>query len=292
MTLIMKATEFADQSAAFKKRYANVQALYNAGWWVQPKYDGCFGMAVLQADGDSRMLSRTGEDYSASCGHILEELDRAAFAAHGSNWDSFVVLGEVWHTEWEFPRISGSMRRRAACPELLFMVHDLLPHTLTTPISYSDRLDQLATLLDAPVRLRSVRGVPSQVNDNHDVQAWAVSLKQRGGFDGAVLKDPGAGYKIGNVRNGEIVKVKPTQSLDLMVTAVQSEPGEKTGRDVYSFAVEYRDERTWVGSGVPHDYVPKIGDIVEVEFMGFTPGGLLREPRFKGVRFDKTQQDT
>jgi DNA ligase-1 len=120
---------------------------------------------------------------------------------------------------------------------------------------------------------------------------YANDLKAKGGYDGAVLKDPDAGYSIGNVRLGQIVKVKPTQSLDLAVTAWAKDKGEKTGRDVYTLYVQYKGKTTGVGSGVPHDYVPAVGHIVEVEFMGFTPDGLLREPRFKGVRFDKTQPD-
>jgi DNA ligase-1 len=289
MILIMKATEFADQSAAFKKRFADVEELYAAGWWLQPKYDGCFGMAVLRADGDSRMLSRTGEDYSASCGHILAALDRAAFQID-STWTELVVLGEVWHPEWEFPKISGSMRRRAPAPELVFVAHDLLPIHMNTPASYKDRWNTLRTMLtSAPLKPLMLA---------HNVRTLGVSavryandLKAQGGYDGAVLKDPDAGYSIGNVRLGQIVKVKPTQSLDLKITGTQIEAGKKTGRDVYTFSVEYRGVHTWVGSGVPHDYIPAIDQIVEVEFMGFTPDGLLREPRFKGVRFDKTQPD-
>lgn len=289
MTLIMKATEFADQSAAFKKRFADVEELYAAGWWLQRKYDGCFGMAVLRADGDSRMLSRTGEDYSASCGHILAALDRAAFM-EDPTWTELVVLGEVWHLAWDFPKISGSMRRRAPAPELVFVAHDLLPIQLETPHPYRDRWNTLRGML-AYSTDKQLMLAHTQRAGVHSVKQYAQDLKAAGGYDGAVLKDPDAGYTIGNVRLGQIIKVKPTQSLDLMIAATETAPGKKTGRAVHSFAVEYRDQRTWVGSGVPHDYVPQIGQIVEVEFMGLTPDGLLREPRFKGVRFDKTQPD-
>lgn len=288
MTLIMKATEFDAQSAGFKKRYKDVQDLADRGWLVQPKYDGCFGMAVLQEDlADCRMLSRTGEDYSASCGHILATLHGLIGRAAGD-----VVLGEVWHKTWEFPKISGSMRRRAACPELVFMVHDLLPLTLETDLPYSMRLEQLRMLVpNFATAGSSVALVGSLPRTN--VQNIAIQLKERGGYDGAILKDPIAPYKIGNVRNGEIVKVKPTMSLDLRCVGAAVEAGEKTGRPVLRIVVKHGEHMTWVGSGVTHDLKPEdvIQKIIEIEFMGYTPDGLLREPRFKGIRFDKTQPD-
>jgi ATP-dependent DNA ligase len=52
--------------------------------------------------------------------------------------------------------------------------------------------------------------------------------------------------------------------------------------------------RSWVGSGVPHNIdVSELapGAIVEVEAMGLTPDGKLREPRFKGIRYDKAGAD-
>ena len=56
---------------------------------------------------------------------------------------------------------------------------------------------------------------------------------------------------------------------------------------------DFRGKRLGVGSGVPHkqEDVPPVGSIVEVVAMDYSSDGLLREPRFKGVRFDKTQPD-
>lgn len=58
--------------------------------------------------------------------------------------------------------------------------------------------------------------------------------------------------------------------------------------------MEFQGKRLGVGSGVPHklEDVPKVGDIVEVEAMDLSGDGLLREPRFKGIRFDKLEPDT
>ena len=126
-----------------------------------------------------------------------------------------------------------------------------------------------------------------------EVALAAAKLKATGKYDGAILRDPNAGYKIGLVKNGEIVKVKPVFSLDLRVTDVFTELGEKTGRNVYSIEVIYKGVKSKVGSGIPHNRadVPNIGDIAEVECMDFTADGKLREPRFKGIRHDKESPD-
>jgi DNA ligase-1 len=46
----------------------------------------------------------------------------------------------------------------------------------------------------------------------------------------------------------------------------------------------------WVGAVHGTDASP-CGKIVEVECMGITPDGRLREPRFKGIRYDKAGTD-
>jgi DNA ligase-1 len=95
------------------------------------------------------------------------------------------------------------------------------------------------------------------------------------------------------VKNGEIIKVKPTLSLDLRVLQVHVAEGIKTGRPVHTIDVWYNGVRTRVGSGIPHSFndVPQAGQIVEIECMGLTLTGALREPRFKGIRLDKEQPD-
>jgi DNA ligase-1 len=126
-----------------------------------------------------------------------------------------------------------------------------------------------------------------------DVMQWANKLAAQGGYDGLILRDPNAIWAAGPARKGELVKVKPTTSLDLVVTDVMQESGAKTGRPVYTLEVSYRGALTRVGSGVPH-ILPSglsIGAIVEIECMAVNPNNTLREPRFKGLRWDKERPD-
>ena len=62
--------------------------------------------------------------------------------------------------------------------------------------------------------------------------------------------------------------------------------------------VEYRGVQTQVGTGfsdAERETIASQGtrnQIAEVEFMELTADGKLREPRFKGWRYDKEQPDT
>jgi ATP-dependent DNA ligase len=293
---IMKAVEYDKLPAKYKKA-TPFESITDETHWLQPKYDGCFGMAVIHDDpADSRMLSRTGEDYSASCGHILDEL-RSRVIGSGMNMVfPFVVLGEVWHPEWDFPKISGCFRRQSPSPELHFVACDLLPEGLTTPVPYSYRLSALMELV--PIHAYCPGDYRTYTTENWtawgtDAQTLARRLKENGQYDGAILRDPTKGYTIGLVKQGEVIKVKPLMSLDLRVWSRGWELGEKTGRKVWTIEVDYKGVKTSVGSGVPHNEedVPLNNQIVEIECMGITEDGKLREPRFKGIRHDKESAD-
>lgn len=289
---ILKAVEFEKCSAKFKKQYGGVDELWHRGWALQPKHDGCYGMAVIRGGGQSQMLSRTGEDYTASCQHILDEIEEAADDQDGNGWDPFIVLGEVWHPDLSFPTISGKFRKKAPS-ELQFIAHDLLPVGLETTAPYSMRLTCLMAMLpeipDGQCYVKAIETIPYQ--DDQTPLMHANRLKALGGYDGAILKDLTAGYSIGLASNGQIVKVKPVLSLDLELLRIASGIGGKTGRIVYTLVVEYNGVTSFVGSGVPHILTFEVGDIIEVECMGITDDGKLREPRFKGVRYDKTVSD-
>lgn len=290
MTLILKAVEFDKLSAKLRKQYADEQALLMAGWWAFPKYDGCYGMVVVSG-GEARMLSRTGEDYSASCGHILSEVKEALEGEDG------VVIGEVWAQGRTFPEISGAFRRHRQSDWLQFAIHDMLPIGLETTVPFSQRI------ADAQDCFPDTPGFSTFVIQREHcvhIRSLADQLKGEGGYDGAILRDPKAGYTIGTARAGEIVKVKPTQSLDLQVLRVLPGEGKHAGR-AGALVVSYRGVETAVGTGLSdeerhwwwnadesHLHTPKI---IEVEFMGFTEDGALREPRYKALRHDKDKPD-
>lgn len=295
---IMKAVEYAKLPAAFRKFYSEDSFEAN-GYWLQKKYDGCMGIAKIGVNSQV-MESRTGEDYSASCGHILRELRDALTDRWGSE-SSAVIIGEVWEpiSDAAFPEISGKFRRHSPSPCLKFIVNDLLPIDMSGTKPYHERHLAVTKLLGTEVYPSSSRGwkcFPAETHKGgewNDAKAHALRWQGEGGYDGAILRDPNSKYTIGLVKAGEIIKVKPLMSLDLEVVRVNTAVGEKTGRPVYTLTVIHNGVESDVGSGVPHEVTP--GDFlrhpVEIECLGVTAEGKLREPRFKGLRFDKLQPD-
>jgi DNA ligase-1 len=251
------------------------------------KYDGC--CAVLK---DGQTFSRTGESYQC--------LDDVAKYLHQRAPD-FVFIGEAW---WpgkdQFNLISGAFRRQQTNDDLFLMLHDVIPKSDfdygSTFMPFLERAyiaDELDGVMDD--RIQSAKGF-GYLGSWAAVQAKCNEIVDEGGYDGLVLRDPNGLWKAGSGTTGEIIKVKRKLSFDLRVLEVNTAIGEKTGRAVYKLVVDFRGSRLGVGSGLPHDaaLVPAVGDIVEVEAMDYSSNGLLRllrEPRFKGIRFDKTEPD-
>jgi ATP-dependent DNA ligase len=288
--IVHKPVELDATLAKFRKKFPTVADLKH--YWLQKKYDGCFGVAVLLDDGTQRMLSRTNEDYTPSCKHILREL-REALEVAGQ--DSGVFLGEVWHPDYTFPVISGKFRKNAPS-NLAFVANDFLSvedfQAGHCDEPYKSRHQFLLDVLpeveggyvSTAVTLYQWTGHP------HD---YAMQWKAEGGFDGAIMRDPDGTWCAGAGKTGEIIKVKPVESLDLLCIGFDVQPGPKTGRPVLTLVVSYKGKPVGVGSGVPHSMkaADVVGKIVEVEAMGESTEGALREPRFKGIRHDKLQPD-
>lgn len=290
----MKAVEYDKLPALFKKSFS-FASLETLGFWLQRKYDGCFGKAIIRNNRAAcAMLSRTGEDYSKSCAHILDELFEACRDDEGDAFEPIVFLGEVWASGMKFPDISGAFRRQTqgVQKQLCFVMNDMLLDRMETTAPYTLRFGHLMSFFNDRV-LPNLRFAETyQCGMWSDAMARAVEWQAEGGYDGAILRNPSAGYTFGKVKDGAIIKVKPLLSLDLKIDAIHTEPGEKTGRPVHTIDVTYRGVTTRVGSGVPHNRAEfSIYDIVQIDSLGLTEDGKLREPRFIAVRHDKSEPD-
>jgi DNA ligase-1 len=117
-------------------------------------------------------------------------------------------------------------------------------------------------------------------------------------FDGAILRDPKAGWKAGAGSDGAIIKAKPRVTFDLRIAGVEEGEGKykgTTGKVVLQFAdgtvvkaaggTDAERAAWWEGT------VQIQGCIGEVACLERLPSGELREPVFKGVRFDKVDID-
>jgi len=276
--IIQKAVEVSK----VKKKLQKTLAEYGEQYDAYRKYDGC--CAILR---DRSTFSRTGEVY--------ECLNDIADYLH-YEYPDFVFIGEAWWPgKGEFNLISGEFRRIKVSDRLMFIIHDIIPaddfHNGVCNIGYKDRMADWGHLdCQYDGRIQLAQG---WAKGTIDPQEKCNELVAEGGYDGLVLRDPAGTWTAGSGTTGEIIKVKQKLSFDLRVLEVNTAVGEKTGRTVYKLVVDYQGRRLGVGSGVPHLHadVPVVGDIVEIEAMDYSSDGLLREPRFKGVRFDKTEPD-
>lgn len=292
--LNLKPVEFANLSA---KRQAAVQW---KGRLMLPKYDGCFCMVGFFDGKPDFILSRDGVP-SLSMGHIYEDL-YVRYPSIRDTKGGYCFLGEAWSPGKEFKVLSGEFRRQRPQPQLGYAVFDLVQYTtgndglpeLCSSRSYRQRL---ALLGDNRPGLCAVHA-PTPVECEDEAHAWRYAnyLKKLGGYDGAVVSDPDAPYVVSD-GYGEFLKIKPLQSFTLECVGIETSTGAKTGRPTGAIVVRFKGGTCKVGTGFAEDEQASleqfVGRLVEVACMGVYEGdsGMMREPRFVGVRYDVIKAD-
>lgn len=276
----------SEQCAVFKKKYPTLDDLPTEEYILMPKYDGC--LAIVVADDTGHVLTRTGEPIT-SIPHVLAQARKML--------PGYVIFGEAYKFDTPFKDISGAFRRHAPQDDLFVVAFDAVPvadwRAGKCDEPYKARLARLreAWLSTPP---REIIVAPEA--DPGDWQGFANCLVAMGGYDGAILRRADADWHVGASKNGEAIKVKPVQSLDLKCTGWFPGKGKHAGR-AGGITVVYKGVRTDVGTGFSDAERERIisgcfdGSIAEVEFMELTADGKLREPRFKGWRHDKEQPD-
>lgn len=299
--LNLKPVDYDDLS---KKAQASFQW---KGRKLLPKYDGCFMMVAFWDGKPDFILSRSGEVVK-SCDHIYDDVlkryPKLAQAKGGK-----VLLGEAWRPGTAFEVLSGEFRRQRPQLGLGFAVFDIVNYTvgpddlpiLHSPNTYADRL----ALLEDCDRLTGGNCFPPlSVDCEDEAHAWryALKLKEMGGYDGCIAGDPYKDYPgAGSGKCGSFIKVKPLKSYSLECVGVKADVGAKTGRATVSLLVRFKSGVCGVGTGFTNEQAAAwaanpeliVGKILEVGCMDVYPGedGMMREPRYLGVRDDVNKPD-
>lgn len=275
----------AEQCAAFKKKYPTLDDLPADDYIMMAKYDGC--LAIITPEG---VITRTGEPITS----IPQCLDDAAKLLPGH-----VIFGEVYRYDTPFKEISGAFRRHKPQSHLFVMVFDAVPFG-DWKAGKCDKpyIERYTALKEAWHRTPVPSLIVAPALDFGAPQCFANALVRQGGYDGAILRRKDAPWTTGASKNGEAIKVKPVQSLDLEVHGWYRGKGKHAGR-AGGITVLYKGVQTDVGTGFSDQERQEIADagqapcgVAEVEFMELTADGKLREPRFKGWRYDKEQPDS
>jgi ATP-dependent DNA ligase len=304
--LIHKAVEFSAVKVSVRNTWGvkTVDELSNR-FIAQRKYDGCNVVVIVTPNGEGdRVLSRTGEVVK-SCQHFIAEV-RRKLSSQFVRGQGFAVLGEAWRAGVTQAVISGDFRRSHPIePRLRLMVFDMLTvkefEAGQCDWMFTERHDFLHRFFrDANVH-DYVQLCPTYNPGTYGpAQRMADELCKGGGFDGLILRQPDGLWAAGSGTGGEIVKVKPVQSYDLLVVGLEEGKGKYVGTlgalvckgpkglvKVSGMSDEQR--RVWWSASNPDAAV--IGRIIEVQCLGLTAAGSFREPRFKGIRFDKEAPD-
>ena len=298
--LIQKAAEWDKQSSRLLKKYRRVEDLTNEGGYVwQPKYDGIH--AIINTT-ERRAITREGTPLP-SIQHVVDYLSDAV----GDGW---VFQGEVWLPDTPFKDISGAARRQSLQPHLGVVLYDC--HRAGEFCSGRNIFGYAARRRELADNLVKVSGWPyirlgdSYNADEAPIGGWQVLAQEyvrRGGYDGLILRDTRSPWIAGTARNGELIKVKPSVTLDLRCNGVIQGEGKHAGK-LGAISVSFNGVNSCVGTGFSDSERSEfwegattglgpriIGQIVEVECMCVNTNGTLREPRFKAVRWDKRKAD-
>ncbi len=291
--------------------------------WVEMKWDGIRGIGIW--DGRRlRLRSRNGNDLTATYPE-LTSVDLGLGSAPA------VVDGEIVALDAQgrpsFPllqkRMNLAQAREIAHEAARTPVHLYLFDILEADgrdlggLPLAERRGVLENLAHSAA---TVVVVPPVFDD---VEA-ALSASARFGLEGIVVKDPGAPYRRGQ-RTDRWLKVKHSRTQEVVIGGIRPGKGNRSGT-IGSLLVGVPSDEGLryagrVGSGFGEQTLARLSGLLEplrsdadpfvgvpaadardalwvrpelvaeVEFAEFTPGGILRQARWRGLRPDKDPAD-
>ncbi|MCM3501530.1 ATP-dependent DNA ligase [Microbacterium sp. P26] len=287
--------------------------------WVEMKWDGIRGLCIW--DGHRlRLRSRNGNDLTAA----YPELTGVDL---GLGTEPAVLDGEIVALDEKgrpsFPLLQKRMNlakpreiehEAARTPVHLYLFDVLAVNGRDVASRPLSERRELLELLTAETGASVV--VPPVFDD---VDA-AIATSGRFGLEGVVVKDPGSAYRRG-VRSEQWLKVKHSRTQEVVIGGIRPGKGNRSGTiGSLLVGVHTADGLQYagrVGSGFGEQTLAKLSALLEplrtdadpfegvpdadardarwvrpevvgeVEFAEFTPGGILRQARWRGLRPEK-----
>lgn len=277
-------------------------------WIFERKYDGMRAMIHMTRD-STHITSRNGLPLNEQFPEILQmHLDVKYETWLPMTLDcELVVFEENIHESLELlqlrmgqtdpVKVKELQDKYPVRPVLLDIVHRAGAHDLENKtLRYRRRL-----LRAIPWRLGYEPMFSQEVLGERNATMKARTL----GWEGIVAKDPDSLYEPGK-RRASWKKWKITQTIDAVVIGSTEGKGLRDGFGALELALSTDRENPnplqaigLCGSGFTEEDIKTanlllekhVTFVIECEFMGVTKTGLLREPRFKGFRFDKNTWD-
>lgn len=261
------------------------------------KLDGVFCFALCDLT-SVHIFSRTGEEY-LSLEHLKPELYDIS-----KTLGTDIIIFEGYAKGVPQPTISGWCRdTKAQHYEVGAYVHDALSldefWETCEARPYEERSQEL-NRIEFWQSYHHTFLVPQYFAYTWSEIDKAAERIWNAGGEGLVVRDPSVGYLPGK-RNETMMKVKKNISYDLKVLSLQEGTGKYTGM-VGALVCQFRGgKEVVVGTGLTDAqrkrwwseffYDEIVGKIVQIDAMSESTKGVLREPRFKGIRSDKAEGD-
>lgn len=260
------------------------------------KLDGVFCLAVV-LDGKCYIYSRTGEEY-LSLNHLKGGF---CYLARISQLEVFIF--EAYAPGVPQPTISGFCRdTKGQHISIDAYIHDAM--TLKDFVTcdtdgYYSRYVYLQACMKQ--RFSYLHLIPQkEVYSLEHLQKYADYMIEKG-CEGVVAREEFSSYQAGK-RNKSMIKVKKGVSFDLKVVALEEGEGKYKCHCGKLVCEDSKGIKVRVGSGLTdeqrklwwsaHGSSEILGKIVQIDAMAVSTKGVLREPRFKGIRTDKVEVDT
>lgn len=285
--LVHKAVEPDKLSVKGRKRHAALIADLIAGRhgdaWVQPKYDGVYAQFVFEDKAGWAAYSRTDQRLLSVGEPILDVFYTKALPERR-------YMGELWLPGTQHQTINGRARKQSP-QHLELMLFDSVEFGHLGQ-SYEERYEALFEGGQVSI----VPNLRPEINVEDDLYDLAETYKRRtSAFDGLILRDPWTGFTPGAGKDGEVIKIKPRAEGDFRVVGSTAGVGNRDG-GIGALVIDLGGgKRCEVGTGLTNSDVferaSPVGRIATVEYLGVTKDGKLREPSFKGYRFDKDTAD-
>ena len=259
------------------------------------KLDGVFAFAVCNRS-FCTIFSRTGEEY-VSLNHLKEPL-----LALSNEIQCEVIIFEAYAEGVPQPTISGWCRdTKKQHLEVEAYIHDAMPLGEFVGVDLAEPYYVRAEYLRLHMTQHPYLHLVEQrhITNEKALFSMAESIWAAGG-EGVVARPEFAGYYPGK-RNQYMVKLKKGVSFDLKVVGVEEGTGKYKGSTGKLICQDRKGKTIKVGSGLtdeqrktwwsPYGYDEIVGKVVQVDAMTVSTKGVLREPRFKGIRYDKKEVD-